>query len=88
MLGVVSELQLPAYTTATPDLSCIFDCILQQHWILNPVSEASDRTHILMDTSWVLNPLLKPQRELQKFLSLLISSIFSFMVCAFFLCSI
>ena len=25
--------------------------------ILNPVIEARDRTHILMDTSWVLNPL-------------------------------
>ena len=25
----------------------------QQHWILNPLSEARDRTHILMDTSQV-----------------------------------
>ena len=24
-----------------------------QHWILNPLSKASDRTHALMDTSWV-----------------------------------
>ena len=41
-LGVESELQLQAYTTAmataTPDLSCIcYLCHnLQQHWILNP----------------------------------------------------
>ena len=33
------------------------DCSLQQHQILNPLSEARDRTHILMDTSLVLNPL-------------------------------
>ena len=53
-LGIESELQLPAYTTATatPDLSPI--CVLHhsswQCWILNPLSEARDRTHILMDT--------------------------------------
>ena len=48
------ELQLQAYTTvtATQDLSCIFDLShsLQQHWILNPLSEARDQTHILTDT--------------------------------------
>ena len=35
-------------------LSCIFHLhhSSQQHWILNPVSEARDRTRILMDTSW------------------------------------
>ena len=42
------------YTTATetPDLSHICDlhCSLQQHWILNPLSEARDQTHIFMDT--------------------------------------
>ena len=38
-LGVESELQLPAYTTAT---------VTQ---ILNPLIETRDRTHILMDTS-------------------------------------
>jgi len=49
--GVKSELQLQGYTTATatPDPSCIFDlcCNLQQCWILNPLSEARDQTHIL-----------------------------------------
>ena len=60
-LGIESELQLQAYTTATAmlDLSCICDlrCSLQQHWILNSLSEARDQTLIFMDTSWVLNPL-------------------------------
>ena len=60
-LGVKSELQLLDYTTAvaTQDLSHI--CKLHhsslQHRILNPPSKARDWTHILMDTSQVLNPL-------------------------------
>ena len=51
-LGVESELQLPAYTTATAtqDLSRI--CKLHhsslQCRILNPLMEARDRTHNLM----------------------------------------
>ena len=53
-LGVESELQLPAYATATaiPDLChiCELYCSLQQRQILNPLSEARDRTCILMDT--------------------------------------
>ena len=58
-LGVESELQLPAYATVAPDLSHIFDLhrSLQQHWIHNPLSEAKDQTHIVMDTSQVFNPL-------------------------------
>ena len=60
-LGVESELQLLAYITATAtrDLTCICDPChsLQQFQILSPLSEARDRTHILMMTSWVLNPL-------------------------------
>ena len=59
-LGVESELQLPSYTTATAtsNLSTTWDlcCSVWQHWILNPLSEARDRTYTLMDTSWVLNP--------------------------------
>ena len=56
-LGVKSELQLPAYTTAieTWDLSCV--CRLQhsswQRQTLNPLSKARDRTCILMDTSQI-----------------------------------
>ena len=60
-LGVELELQLLAYTTAsaTQDLSHICDLhlSLQQHQILNPLSEARDWTHILREISWVLNLL-------------------------------
>ena len=56
-LGVESQLQLLAYTTATAtqDQSPICDVhhISQQRQILNPLSEAKDLTRIFMDTSWV-----------------------------------
>ena len=53
-LGVESELQLPAYTTATEiqDLSCVWD-LHQSSWqrqILNPLSEARDQP----SSSWIL----------------------------------
>ena len=57
-LKVESELQLPAYATATAmwDPSCI--CNLyhssQQCQIPDPLKEARDQTHILMDTSQIL----------------------------------
>ena len=58
-LGVELELPLPAYTTAiaTPDPSHIWNLhdSSQQHQALNPLSEARDQTHILMDKSLVLN---------------------------------
>ena len=53
-LGVKSELQLPACTTATAtlDLSriCNLCCNLRQRQILDPLSKARDHTHILIDT--------------------------------------
>ena len=53
-LGVKSELQLPAYATATvtPDLShiCKLHHSSQQHQILNLLSEAREGTCVLMDT--------------------------------------
>ena len=53
-LGVKSELQLQAYPTATTmlDPSHIYNlhCTLQQHRILNPLSQARDQTHILTET--------------------------------------
>ena len=56
-LGVSSELQLPAYTTATatPDLSRICDLhhSSQQRLVLNPLSEAKHRTCVLMNASQV-----------------------------------
>ena len=53
-LEVESELQLQACATATatPDLNHIWDLhhSILQHQILNPLSEARDRTCILTDT--------------------------------------
>ena len=60
-LGVYSELQRPAYTTATatgdPSCICNLHCSSQQCWILNPRNQARDQTPLLMDNSWVLNVL-------------------------------
>ena len=54
-LGAELELHLPAYTTATatrdPSCICNLRCNVRQCWILNPRSEARDRTCILMDTT-------------------------------------
>ena len=54
-LGVELEQQLPAYTTAMCDPSCIYDLhdSSQKCWLLNPLSEAGDQTCILMDTSQI-----------------------------------
>ena len=56
-LGVESELQPLAYTTATaipdPSLVCNLHHSSRQHWILNPLSGARDRTCILMVPSQV-----------------------------------
>ena len=56
-LGVQSELQPPAYSTATAtwDLSRICDLHHSswQHQILNPLSEVRERTCVLMDTSQI-----------------------------------
>ena len=60
-LGVKSELQLPASTTATATWhpSSILDlhCNLCQYQILNPLSKARDGTCILTDIRQVLNLL-------------------------------
>ena len=58
-LGVESELELLAYTTAIalPDLSHICDLhhSSQQRQIPNPLSKARDRTRILMDASQIVS---------------------------------
>ena len=59
-LGLELELQLLACATATAMLYLSHVCDLhhssQHHWILNPLSEARDWTHTLMDISWVCDP--------------------------------
>ena len=54
-LGIKSELQLPAYATATQEPRCVYDLhhSSQQHHILNPLSEARNRTHNLMVPSQI-----------------------------------
>ena len=56
-IGAATETYAAA--TATPDLSriCHLHCSWWQSWIVNPLSEARNRTHILEDTSRVLKPL-------------------------------
>ena len=53
--GIELELLLLAYTTATATWDLSYVCDLQQssqqHWILNPPSEARDRTCVLMGAS-------------------------------------
>ena len=60
-LGVEVELQLLPYDTATatwdPNHICDLCGSSEQCQILNPLSEARDRTYILMDTSQILNLL-------------------------------
>ena len=62
---VKSELPLLGPATASPDPSCIYDLHLSlwQCWILNPLSEAGDQTHIFMDTVLGSEPT-GPQPEL------------------------
>ena len=60
-LGVVLELQPPAYTTATAMLDPSHVCDLHhsswQRLIPDPLSKARDGTFLLMDTSRVCNSL-------------------------------
>ena len=56
-LGVKSELQLLAYSTATampdPSLICNLHHSSWQHWIFNPLSKARDWACVLMNTNWI-----------------------------------
>ena len=73
--GVEAEVQLLAYATATRDPSRICDLhhSSRQHWILDPLNEARDRTHILTLVGF-LPP--EPQRELPPFLGFDLSILF------------
>ena len=56
-IGFELELQLLACTTATamqdPSPICNLHHSSWQRWILNPLKEARDQTHVLVDTSQV-----------------------------------
>ena len=56
-LGVKSDLQLPAYTTATamPDWGWVSNLYQssEHHWVFNPLREARDGTCILIDPSLI-----------------------------------
>ena len=56
-LGVETELQFLAYTTATAAQDPSHVCDLHHRswkcWILNALIEDRDRIHVFMDTSWV-----------------------------------
>ena len=71
-LGVRSELQLSAYATATatsdPRHICNLHHHSQQHQILNPLSEARDQTHILMDINQICNLLSHKKNSIKKYL--------------------
>ena len=62
-----SELQLPASATATAMLDLSHICNLchssRPCWVLNPLSEARDQTHILTDTVSGSDPA-EPQWQL------------------------
>ena len=82
------DLQLLVYTTATaiPDPShvcslshiCELHHSLRQCWILDPLSEAKDRTHILINISHILN-LLSQNGKSWVFLLLLLLFLFFFL---------
>ena len=56
-LGVELERQPPAYTTDWSHI-CDLHRSSRRRWILDPLSEARDRTHILMDTSRIPIPTM------------------------------
>ena len=72
-LGVELELQLPAYTKATTTQVLSRICDLHhsswQCWILNPLSEAGDRTRILVGFLTT-----EPQQELQAYYLYLVTA--------------
>ena len=80
-LGVQWELQLPVSTTVTapPDLSrvCDLDHSSRPRQIPDLLSEAKDRTHILMATSGVLNPMSHKGELLELFMKRIFQAVFS-----------
>ena len=87
-LGVKSELQVPAYATATAILDLSRVCNLhhsswQGWWILNPLSEAKDQICILMNASQIRFYWAMTGTPIRKFLALVFCSVDRF-TCAIF----
>ena len=55
-IGAAAEAYATGTATQDPSRICDLRHRLWQRQILKPLSEARDRTRILMDTSWVLDP--------------------------------
>ena len=70
--GTAAEPYATAMAMLDPSYICHLLHSLWQHWMLNPLSEARDQTHNLMDTSWVLNPLSHSGNSGDKFFFILI----------------
>ena len=68
-LGVKSELQLLAYIGSEPRLRPTPQLMATPD--PNPLSEVRDRTHILMDASWVLNLLSHNRHSVTSLLNIL-----------------
>ena len=69
-LGVESELQLPAYTTATamwdPSRNCDLHQSSRQRWISDPLHEGRDLTHHSYTNTTVMNLLLPKDSPFQE----------------------
>ena len=62
-IGIEAEVYSTAMATPDPSHICELCCSFCQSWILNPLSDARDRTFILTDTMSCSYPI-EPQREL------------------------
>ena len=56
-IGAVAVAYAAVTAMTDPSHICDLCCSLQQCQVLNPLRKATDQTHILMDTGWVLNLL-------------------------------
>ena len=66
-----------------PSCMCNLSCSSQKYWILNPLSEARDWTHILIDTNWdLLLPSHKGNSSIQFWTNIIVTKRSSFLCSA------